>query len=184
MPALGGPCCLHRKGIGSASGLGLSRLLCVHFRCGPATRSPSQGWLLDRLTSFGFPLAVYRCCGASGSSPGGSNFPLNAPAFASRTPLPAYPRGMEPHPHHRDDSRANSLPRLLDSAFYRDLLPELGDLHPLRLGLLSQDDERSGRNELLAGRLAKIHARRTLDYNVEAPSIVGQKKRNFRACVV
>src|SRR5262245_12854626 len=54
-------------------GLAFRGYICVHSRYGPATRSPSQGWLLDRLTSFGFPLAVYRCYGASGSYPGGTD---------------------------------------------------------------------------------------------------------------
>ena len=48
----GGPCCLRPFGAGSAPGVfGFRGHLCVHFRCGPMTRSPSQRWLC-RSASF------------------------------------------------------------------------------------------------------------------------------------
>jgi len=48
-PEEDGPCCLRPLVTGSASGPCLSRgYLCVHFRCGPVTRSPPQRWLRRR----------------------------------------------------------------------------------------------------------------------------------------
>jgi hypothetical protein len=48
----GDPCCLRPFGAGSAPGVfGFRGHLCVHFRCGPMTRSPSQRWLC-RSASF------------------------------------------------------------------------------------------------------------------------------------
>jgi hypothetical protein len=39
-------CCLRPQFTGSASGVELSRgYMCVHFRCGPASRSPPSKWL-------------------------------------------------------------------------------------------------------------------------------------------
>ena len=43
-----GPCCLRPFGAGSAPGVfGFRGHLCVHFRCGPMTRSPSQKMALS-----------------------------------------------------------------------------------------------------------------------------------------
>ena len=48
----GNPCCLRPFGAGSAPGVfGFRGHLCVHFRCSPMTRSPSQRWLC-RSASF------------------------------------------------------------------------------------------------------------------------------------
>ena len=52
----GGPYCLRPFGAGSAPGaFGFSRPLCVHFRCGPMTRSPSQRWLCRSASFASFP---------------------------------------------------------------------------------------------------------------------------------
>jgi len=49
----GNPCCLRPFGAGSAPGVfGFRGHLCVHFRCGPMTRSPSQDGFVDRLHSL------------------------------------------------------------------------------------------------------------------------------------
>ena len=51
-----GPCCLRPFGAGSAPGVfGFRGHLCVHFRCGPMTRSPSQRWLCRSASFASFP---------------------------------------------------------------------------------------------------------------------------------
>ena len=51
----GDPCCLRPFGAGSAPGVfGFRGHLCVHFRCGPMTRSPSQRWLCRSALSARF----------------------------------------------------------------------------------------------------------------------------------
>ena len=50
------PCCLHPRKEGSASGVLVFRgHLWVHFRYGPVTCSPSQGWLCQLASSASFP---------------------------------------------------------------------------------------------------------------------------------
>ena len=50
------PCCLHPWKEGSASGvLAFRGHLWVHFRYGPVTCSPSQGWLCQLASSASFP---------------------------------------------------------------------------------------------------------------------------------
>src|SRR6202162_3016462 len=52
----GGPCCLRPFGAGSAPGVfGFRGHLCVYFRCGPMTSSPSQGWLCRSASFASFP---------------------------------------------------------------------------------------------------------------------------------
>jgi hypothetical protein len=52
----GDPCCLRPFGAGSAPGVfGFRGHLCVHFRCGPMTRSPSQRWLCRSASFASFP---------------------------------------------------------------------------------------------------------------------------------
>jgi hypothetical protein len=52
----GGPCCLRPFGAGSAPGVfGFRGHLCVHFRCGPMTRSPSKRWLCRSASFASFP---------------------------------------------------------------------------------------------------------------------------------
>ena len=47
--------------------------LCVHSRCGPATRSPSDiDGFVDGLQNLGFPPSCHPSYGASGCYPGGS----------------------------------------------------------------------------------------------------------------
>ena len=58
-------------------GLGLRVNFCrghlwVHFRCGPVTRSPSQGWLCRLASSASFPLRMQPKLRGSDSSPGGT----------------------------------------------------------------------------------------------------------------
>lgn len=55
-------CCLRRKPSGSASGACPFRgYLCVHFRCGPVTRSPALSWLHDGLQVIDFSPPCHRC---------------------------------------------------------------------------------------------------------------------------
>ena len=52
----GDPCCLRPFGEGSApGGFAFRGHLCVHFRCGPMTRSPSQRWLCRSASFASFP---------------------------------------------------------------------------------------------------------------------------------
>src|SRR5947199_8435073 len=59
--------------------------LWVHFRCGPVTRSPSQGRLCRLASSASFPPRMQPKLRGSDSFPGGTHLPLNMPAFAGRT---------------------------------------------------------------------------------------------------
>src|SRR3982751_6119732 len=53
----------------------------VHFRCGPVTRSPSQGRLCRLASSTSFPPRMQPKLRGSDSCPGGTHLPLNTPAF-------------------------------------------------------------------------------------------------------
>src|SRR5215472_4983068 len=58
--------------------------LCVHFRCGPMTRSHPRDGFVDRLSGFGFPPPYYPSYRALASTLV-SLSSLNAPAFAGHT---------------------------------------------------------------------------------------------------
>src|SRR3954465_9079795 len=67
-------------------GLGLRILSCrghfwVHSRYGPMTRSPSPGWFCRLASSVSFPPRRQPKLRGSDSCPGGTNLPLNMPAF-------------------------------------------------------------------------------------------------------
>src|SRR5690242_15982303 len=71
-------------------GLGLRSNSCrghlwVHSRCGPVTRSPSQGRFCRLASSASFPPRMQPKLRGSDFSPGGTYLPLNMPAFAGRT---------------------------------------------------------------------------------------------------
>ena len=86
------PCCLRPMIEGSASGAYHFRgHLCVHFRYGPMTRSPSFRMALSMGFRIRFPSSCYPSYRASGSYPGGTCLPLNTPAFAGHTNMPVHP---------------------------------------------------------------------------------------------
>jgi hypothetical protein len=60
--------------------------LCVRLRCGPVTRSRPFDDPVNGLQVIGFPPPCHPSYKASGFCLGGIHFPLNAPAFAGRTP--------------------------------------------------------------------------------------------------
>ena len=66
------PCCLRPLFGGSASGVYKFRgHLCVHFRCGPMTRSPSQRWLCRSALFVSFPPRIRSQLQGPDSCPGG-----------------------------------------------------------------------------------------------------------------
>src|SRR5579863_1773431 len=85
-PSCVSPCCLRPPVGGSASRARHFRgHLCVHFRYGPVTCSPSNEGFVDGLQSLGFPLPCHPSYGAYGFYPRWDCLPLNTPAFAGRT---------------------------------------------------------------------------------------------------
>ncbi len=78
----GTSCSLRPTIVGSAFGVEFCRgHHWVHLRCGPVTRSPSQGRLCRLASSASFPPRMQPKLRGSDSFPGGTHLPLNMPAF-------------------------------------------------------------------------------------------------------
>src|ERR1035437_8755600 len=80
------PCCLRPEAGGSASRSIVFRgHLWVYLRCGPVTRSPSQGWLCQSASSVSFPPRMRPKLRGPDYYPGETYLPLNMSAFLGRT---------------------------------------------------------------------------------------------------
>ncbi len=85
-PACGASCCLRPTVGGSASGASHFRgHLCVHFRYGPVTRSPSRGWLYRWASDTRFPSYLPSKLQGLWLLPRQDYLLLNMPAFAGHT---------------------------------------------------------------------------------------------------
>jgi hypothetical protein len=126
-PAYDPRCCLHPTETDSASGASAFRgYLCIRLRCGPVTRNRAFDDSVDGLQVIGFPPPCHPSCKASGFCLGGIHFPLNAPAFAGRTPG----RRDFPDPVGSEGISSWGLPVTLSAqAMVRIRCPRVGLLH-------------------------------------------------------